>query len=111
MACYQRTVFLRKEFTKLSLLPLPAYKGVHVDSVPKTTRVFLARFRYIVVFVPEYRYVSLAPKRHFVNNRRPVTEASRAFLDRVLMRFEDVIQGYEHHGLLLREFFESLGVF
>ena len=32
-------------------------------------------------------------------------------LDLVLMRFEDVIQGKKHHGLLLREFFESLGVF
>ena len=32
-------------------------------------------------------------------------------LDLVLMRFEDVIQGKKQHGLLLREFFESLGVF
>jgi len=32
-------------------------------------------------------------------------------LDLVLMRFEDVIQGKKNHGLLLREFFESLGVF
>jgi hypothetical protein len=32
-------------------------------------------------------------------------------LDLVLMRFEDVIQGKKHHGLLLREFFKCLGVF
>jgi hypothetical protein len=32
-------------------------------------------------------------------------------LDLVLMRFEDVIQGKKQHGLLLHEFFESLGVF
>ena len=81
MARHQRTVLLRKEFAKLHLLLLPADNGVHVDSVPKLVLIFLAHFRYIVVFVPVYRNVTLAPKRHFVNNLRPVTEVSRAFLE------------------------------
>jgi hypothetical protein len=41
----------------------------------------MAHFRHIVVFVPETKTAILAPKRHFVNNLRPVTEVSRAFLD------------------------------
>jgi hypothetical protein len=41
----------------------------------------MAHFRHIVVLVPATNTVILAPKRHFVNNLRPVTEVSRAFLD------------------------------
>ena len=73
--------FFLKEFTKLRLLPLPADKGVHVDSVPKNKLFVLAHFRHLVVFVPAVKNTILAPKRHFVNNLRPVTEVSRAFLD------------------------------
>ena len=68
MACHQRTVFLRKEFTKLRLLPLPTDKGIHVDSVPKLVSIFWAQAVHVGDFVPEDRNVSLAPKRHFVNN-------------------------------------------
>jgi len=58
----------------------PADKGVHVDSVPKRVLIFLAQFSYIVVFVPLSKNTILAPKRHFVNNLRPVTEVSRALV-------------------------------
>ena len=63
------------------LAPLPADKGVYVDSVPKLSVFFLAHFRHLVGFVPESHHVNLATKRDFVNNLRPVTEESPAFLD------------------------------
>jgi hypothetical protein len=60
---------------------LPANNGVHVDSVSKIKLLFLAHVGHIVVFVPENKNTILAPKRHFVNNLRPVTEVSREFLN------------------------------
>jgi hypothetical protein len=56
VACYQRTVFLRKEFTKIRLLPLPADKGVHVDWVPNLVLLFWAHVVHIGVFVPVYKF-------------------------------------------------------
>ncbi len=58
LACHQRTVFLRKEFTKLRLLPLPADKSVHDDSVPKNKLFLLAPFQHLVVFVPALTNIS-----------------------------------------------------